>query len=118
MLRAQVRDLHPVQGICKRDLSDLGIVGVGPSREGPGQSRCCGPAAGVRRDGPDEEVDLKRFREWRAVVLDIDEVLVVRVCVERTAALGCVGTVEVVDGGLHVRGQRCGGCAPVDNFRV
>lgn len=96
MLRAQVRDLHPFQGIRKRDLSDLGIVGVGPSGEGPGQCRCCGPAAGVWWDGPDEEVDLERLREWSAIVLDIDKVLVVRVCVERTAALGCVGTVEVV----------------------
>ena len=105
VLRAQIGDLHPVQGIRQRDLADLGVVGVGPGGEGSGQCRCRGPAAGVRRDGPDEEVDLKRFRKGSAVVLDIHKVLVVRVRVEGAAAAhGSVGTVEVVHGGLHVRG--------------
>ena len=105
VLRAEIGDLHPVQGVRQRDLADLGVVGVGPGREGSGQCRCRGPAAGVGRDGADEEVNLERFRERSAVVLDIHKVLVVRVCVEGAeAALGRVGTVEVVHGGLHVRG--------------
>ena len=105
VLRSQLVNQYLVQGIRQRDLADLGVVGVGPGGEGPGQCRCRGPAAGVWRNGPDEEVDLKRFREWSAVIFDIHKVLVVRVRVEgAAAALGCVGTVEVVHGGLHIRG--------------